>query len=84
MILAVLTCIPEPERGHGSAAGCIEGLCSLRSRGDNRFAAEGCGIAYGTRPLGVRVDGPSGRGLTGLRPEGSKVVRQFGVYSIVR
>ena len=37
-----------------------------------------------TRPKGVRVDGPSGRGLTGLRPEGSKVVRQFGVYSIVR
>jgi hypothetical protein len=24
-------------------AGCVKGLCSLRSRGDSGFAAEGCG-----------------------------------------
>ena len=25
---------PEGAKGRGSAAGCVEGLCSLRSRGD--------------------------------------------------
>ena len=33
------------KKGRGFAAGCVEGLCSLRSGGDSGPAAEGCGGA---------------------------------------
>ena len=53
-----LTAQIKIKKGRGFAAGCIEGLCSLRSGGDSRFAAEGCGIAH-EHACGVRVDGPN-------------------------
>jgi len=36
---------PQNKRGAPDGAGCIEGLCSLRSRGDSGFAAEGKVVA---------------------------------------
>ena len=35
------------KKGRGSAAGCVERLCSLRSRGDSAYGAEGGGLPYG-------------------------------------
>ena len=51
-------CIPESKKGRRFAAGCIEGLCSLRSRGDGgekklySRKQEGSG-AFGARVLSV-------------------------------
>ena len=59
-------------KGRGFAAGCVERLCSLRSRGDGCFAAEGCGIAH-EHACGVRVDGPN-------RPKVLKVLRFDGPF----
>ena len=33
--------------GAANAAGCVEGLCSLRSGGDSACGAEGGGLPYG-------------------------------------
>ena len=40
-----LTAFQAEGCGGGFAAGCVEGLCSLRSGGDSACGAEGCGIA---------------------------------------
>ena len=54
--------IRGPQKGHGFAAGCVEGLCrrvaSLRSGGDSACGAEGgglplCGNAYKVSVTGL-------------------------------
>ena len=40
-----LTALRAEGCGRLSAAGCVEGLCTLRSGGDSACGAEGCGIA---------------------------------------
>ncbi len=45
------------EKGRGSAAGCVEGLYSLRSGGDSGSAAEGCGLPLCGNAYKVSVTG---------------------------
>ena len=44
----VVAASPQIKKGgRGSAAGCVEWLCSLRSGGDSGSAAEGGGLPFG-------------------------------------
>ncbi len=43
--------------GGGFAAGCVEGLCSLRSGGDSACGAEGCGLPLCGNAYKVSVTG---------------------------
>ena len=52
---------PEGAKGRGSAAGCVEGLCSFRSGGDSACGAEGGGIAMGPLCDPGSEDAPRGR-----------------------
>ena len=45
------------KKGRGSAAGCVEGLCSLRSGGDGGSAADGCGLPLCGNTYKVSVTG---------------------------
>ena len=45
------------KRGAAGAAGCVEGLCSLRSGGDSACSAEGGGIALSGDEYKVSVTG---------------------------
>ena len=45
------------KKGRGSAAGCVEGLCSLRSGGDSAYGAEGCGLPQSGNAYKVSVTG---------------------------
>ena len=55
------------ERGRGSAAGCVVGLCSLRSGGAMALRAEGGGIAMGPLCDPGSEDAPRGRKGARLR-----------------
>ena len=64
-------------------AGCIKGLCSLRSRGDSGFAAEGCGSGWRSsfQPpstgRGWRRQATEDRGVVEKRFRGFKRFRRF-------
>ena len=45
------------KRGAADAAGCVEGLCSLRSGGDSACGAEGCGLPLCGNAYKVSVTG---------------------------
>ena len=45
------------KRGAAGAAGCVEGLCSLRSGGDSACGAEGCGLPLCGNAYKVSVTG---------------------------